>query len=308
MKNSQEGENPKVNVNVNAVEQVFQTRFGFMGSAVSKMRAEFGTVWEDKFEHMLSKVFPEAGLRDLAVEGYVEFAIDALRLHRSFEKTRKYLSQTYEEAGRAVYHNQEYMNKLYLPGILLSHYIWPHHYAQDVFFENSFLSLMQQRGASSFYEVGVGTGYYSRVTLNHLKDCRGRGFDISSSSRAYALSQVKAFGCGDRFDIELRNVITEPVSEQREWLISVEVLEHLEDPVSFLKALRQMLKSGGRAFITAALNAPNADHIFLYENPGQLVEQLGEAGFHVEQYHFARAYRPRSPELPVPEVASFIAS
>jgi hypothetical protein len=74
----------------------------------------------------------------------------------------------------------------------------------------------------------------------------------------------------------------------------------------FLAALRGVLRPGGTGFITAALNAPNADHIYLYRTAEEVKTQLLGAGFAVQQYFCALAGAPKHPETPVAEVAAFI--
>ena len=59
------------------------------------------------------------------------------------------------------------------------------------------------------------------------------------------------------------------------------------------------------ADITAALTAPNADHIFLYESSGQVIDQLKQAEFAVVSFLEGRAYGPKAGE-PVPRVAAFL--
>jgi 2-polyprenyl-3-methyl-5-hydroxy-6-metoxy-1,4-benzoquinol methylase len=86
----------------------------------------------------------------------------------------------------------------------------------------------------------------------------------------------------------------------------VDVLEHLEDPLAFLRTLRAALTSGGKAFSTAALNAPNADHIYLYRKPEEVLRQLTAAGFALEESWLGAAYRPPALDLPVPLVAAFV--
>jgi len=93
-----------------------------------------------------------------------------------------------------------------------------------------------------------------------------------------------------------------------DWLICIEVLEHLEDPVAWLRRLRESVVPGGRAFITAALNAAQLDHIYLYENSEQVIAHLRAAGFALEQGFVATAYKPPTPDTPVPAVAAFIVS
>ncbi|MGE3853037.1 MAG: hypothetical protein AB7K09_14940, partial [Planctomycetota bacterium] len=91
-------------------------------------------------------------------------------------------------------------------------------------------------------------------------------------------------------------------------LVCVEVLEHLEQPVAFLKVLRASLAPGGKAFITAALNAAHTDHIYLYRNREEVWEHLRAAGFTLEQSFVAAAYAPPGPDVPVPLAAAFVVS
>ncbi len=87
----------------------------------------------------------------------------------------------------------------------------------------------------------------------------------------------------------------------------IEVLEHLSDPQTFLDHLRKMLLPGGHGFITAALTAPNADHIDLYWTPQDVIDQLESAGFKVEDHIEELAYEGAPGEI-VPKVAAFIVS
>jgi 2-polyprenyl-3-methyl-5-hydroxy-6-metoxy-1,4-benzoquinol methylase len=84
------------------------------------------------------------------------------------------------------------------------------------------------------------------------------------------------------------------------------VLEHLDDPVAFLRGLRATMAPGGTAFITAALNAAHADHVHLYRSHDDVLAHLVEAGFTLEQSFLGAAYRPPAPGVPVPLAAAFV--
>lgn len=285
---------------------ILEARYGFMRTVVYRAYAEFGDIWAAEFEDLLQRMFHDDQALADAVRGYVEFALDALRLQTKFEKSGEYINKTYAEASSEVYANREYMSNLYLPGILFSHFLWPHHYRQKEFFRVAFLSEMQRKDTQYFADVGIGTGFYSRLILANLPAVSGEGFDISPTARDYTERQVTAFGALDRYCVHLRDVVADPPVHVTDWLISVEVLEHLEEPVVFLRALRRMLRPGGKAFITAALNAPNADHIYLYRSPAEVLAQLVEAGFTTEQFHSGFGHAPRRPGLTAPEITAFI--
>ena len=287
-------------------EQILKNKYPFISDSVERGRQNFGRQWELEFGDVLSKMFSTSQILDEAAKGYVDFSIDAMRLQKVFEIERVYKNKTYEEASADVYHNDQYMNNLYLPGILLSHFLWPHHYRQHLFCQSTFLNDLRLAKPDTFFDVGVGTGFFSRLALQVAPETIGRGFDISAASKGYAERQASSFNVSSRYSVELRDVIELTPSEKTDFLISVEILEHLEDPLSFLAALRKMLAPGGKAFITAALNAANADHIYLYKNPGEVVDQLHKTGFRIEQYHSSMAYAPPKEGIPVPEIIAFV--
>ncbi|MBV9486201.1 MAG: class I SAM-dependent methyltransferase, partial [Frankiaceae bacterium] len=172
-------------------------------------------------------------------------------------------------------------------------------------FDSAFVAEMRVAQASHFIEVGCGTGFYSRRLLQQLPDIRGVGYEISPASKAFTEGQVAAFGFADRYEVLLQDIADRDMASTQ-WLVCVEVLEHLEDPVAFLRLLRASLAPGGKAFITAALNAPHVDHIYLYVQSAEVEAQLEAAGFTLEQTFVGVAHPPRAPGLPVPLVAAYI--
>ena len=296
---------PRATPTVAAFRDILRSQYRFFKDVVDRSAAQFGGAWTAEFEETLGVLFPDPDALARAARGYAMFVIDLLRRQRQFEKDRAYPAKSYAEAAAEVYFDEDYMMSEYLPGLLVSHYLWSHHYHQARFFDSAFVAQMELRAPVRFVEVGVGTGLYSRRVMERIPSSRGVGFDISPSSKAFADAHMRAFNLHDRFEIVLQDVVAETIAPS-DWLICVEVLEHLEDPVRFLAALREGLAPGGRAFITAALNAPHVDHIYLYETPEEVVAQLTAAGFALEQYFVGAAYKPAQPDLPVPSVAAFI--
>lgn len=235
----------------------------FTADIVDRGAALFGPPWATEFEQVLSALFPNVEAIAAAVKGYATFAMHSMRLQAAFERERQYKSKTHEQASSEVYFNEKHMMQEYLPGLLLSHFLWPHHYRQLQFFDSTFVQAMRVSGAASFMEVGIGTGLYSSLLLRKLLSVNGIGLDISPSSKLFAEAQMTALGVVNRYHVELRDVTVVPMEPKTDWLVCVEVLEHLDDPVECLRVLRSNLVSGARAFIPAALNAARADHIYL---------------------------------------------
>ena len=68
------------------------------------------------------------------------------------------------------------------------------------------------------------------------------------------------------------------------------------------------MKKGGYGLISAAINAPNQDHIYLYRNYKDVQKQLKTAGFKVIEHINDKAYKPRKKSEIVPENVAFIVS
>lgn len=278
----------------------------FSKSAIPRCVQAFGVDWLVDFDAVLGQLFSSEEQMFAAADGYGKFAMRSMRLQVEFEKKLVYKSKTYAEAAAEVYFNEKHMMEEYLPGLLLSHYLWLHHYRQLRFFETSFMSSMAASNAQHFIEVGIGTGVYSSLVLRQLKSIYGTGFDISPSSKEFAEKQLDAYNVGDRYQVILRDITTDQLEQKVDWLICVEVLEHLEDPLSFLVGLKRNLAPGGKAFITAAVNAAHDDHIYLYRNADEVLDQLKEAGFILEQSFVGTAYKPSGLNVPVPEAVAFV--
>lgn len=290
---------------VDVLRDVLASKYRVSLGLLDKTRAEFGEQWTQDFGATLESIFPSDHDLELAVRGYSSFAIDSMRRQKRFEASLEYPRKTFREAGADVYFNEAYMESEYLPGLLLSHFLWPHHYRQLRFFDAAFLEPVSRSSEPVFAEIGVGTAVYSRRVLERVDGASGCGYDISPSSIRFAERQIGAIGALDRYETRLQDVMKMPV-EPVPWLVCVEVLEHLEDPIEFLASLRSSLRQDGKAFITAALNAAHADHIYLYREVRDVEEHLLAAGFAIEQSFAATAYWPKGPGIPVPVAAAFV--
>jgi 2-polyprenyl-3-methyl-5-hydroxy-6-metoxy-1,4-benzoquinol methylase len=289
-----------------AAQVLIEGQARFARDNIERASAEFGPAWDAAFEQLLAHVYRDPEAMADAVKGYAAFAVDSMRRQLRFETEREYPAKTFAEAAQEVYFNDEYMRTQYLPGLLLSHYLWSHHYRQVQYFERFFLPSLAAQAQPRFAEVGVGTGVYSRIALQAVPAAQGFGYDLSPISVRFTRAHLEAFGLLDRYETDLRNVIECPPQDQVGHVICVEVLEHLEDPVALLRGLKNMTAPGGTLFITAALNAANADHIYLYRNAEEVLVHAEEAGLHVEQYYFGNAYPAPKRGVPVPGAMAMV--
>ena len=165
---------------------------------------------------------------------------------------------------------------------------------------------MKEHGGKKFYDIGVGTGFYSKEMLRYIPDMHGEGFDLSPFSLEHTVQMLKAHDLDSRYKTNLCDIVKNTPTTPAPFIMNIEVLEHLEDPQEFLNALAKMLEPGGYGMISAAINAPNADHIYLYRNAEEVKQQIEKAGFKIVNYIEDEAYQPRREGELVPVNAAFI--
>ena len=89
-----------------------------------------------------------------------------------------------------------------------------------------------------------------------------------------------------------------------DFTICQEVLEHVEDPERLCQRLHNITRAGGKAYITAAINAAHSDHIYLFRSPDEVRQLLESTGWKIIQSRAEYAYESNSAEL-IPCVAGY---
>jgi SAM-dependent methyltransferase len=287
----------------NQLSDLARVKTPFFSEVWPKGRQAFGPAWAEEVVDNVTRLFgtEEDGGWERAIRGYAEFALDAMRNQKFFETNGRYRWSRLADIHGRYYESEEHMMKNYLPGMWLSHYLWPHHFRMLSFFREEVRA--QAPNPSLFYDVGIGTGMYSREMLKIFSAVRGKGFDISEYSARFTTRALKAYGLESRYEVSLGNIFTAPVPAQKaDFVVSQEVLEHLEDPDRFLRILREMAKD--KAYITAAINAGHTDHIYLFRSAEEVVAMLERAGWKILKWHAEVAYEGMPLEL-TPSVAGF---
>ncbi|CAE06954.1 class I SAM-dependent methyltransferase [Parasynechococcus marenigrum] len=278
---------------VSELQSYFASKYPFLSANIPRQQQLLGDSWSQEFDGELIKHFGTIEELRTAADGYAKFAMDSLLLTAKFQKTKDYDNKTYAECASEVYQSESYMHSLYLPGILLSHYLWKHHYAMYQFYKSIVVPVLPKSGL--FIDVGVGTGFYSR---NLLRDSQmtGIGCDMSPHSLSYTRSTLSKFGTVDKYSFCLCDYyhFNQYFQSTADFILSIEVLEHLEDPMKMLESLYKSLKPGGLGLISAAVNAPNADHIYLYRSCEDVRHQLIKAGFEIRHDTCDEAYEART--------------
>jgi SAM-dependent methyltransferase len=220
-----------------------------------------------------------------AVKAYTRYSMEYLYLQQKLEMSAdaRYECASFEEGRREVYDNPEVMEGYYLDGLYLSLVLWPNHYRMLRYFLDQFTPWLPENGR--FLELPVGSGTYATYGLLGKPGWTGLGVDISASALAYSrqlmqhwqLSRLEiAFGEGQK-NLPWENGAFDAV-------ITGELLEHLDDPASFLKECVRVTKPGGFLFVTTAIYAASVDHVFMFEDVASVNAMISASGANLWSY------------------------
>lgn len=217
--------------------------------------------------------------RSEAARAYNRMCMDILREQIRFKKTGTYLISDAPAAYDAVYSRDEVM-RYYIVGLLLSYMFWPNHYQLFRFFKR----LLQRRQVRRYLEVGAGHGLFVAEAMKRFPDLEVTVMDISETSISVAREMLKTFQIdpsrvkfiqADFLEVELQG-------EGYDLVVMGEVLEHVNQAPEFMRRARQLLREGGRVFMTTCANCPAVDHVYRFHNVGEIVALVNGAGLEVE--------------------------
>ncbi len=214
---------------------------------------------------------------DYAIDCYLQMIADINYETVQFMQTGKYTSTTFDEVNTRVYNNPEVM-QYYVHGILLSQFLWAHHYNILLFFNSVIKENSPQ--IHSYLEVGGGHGLYASEAIRSIgAKATFNMVDISQSS----IDIAKMMIANDQVTYVLSDIFNYMPATKYDFITMGEVLEHVERPVDLLKKLFSLLKDDGKVFLTVPTNGPTIDHIYLFRNADEIRDLITASGFKIEK-------------------------
>lgn len=196
-----------------------------------------------------------------------------------FQKHKSYRYSSFEEVNHLIYSNSLFMES-YLKGLLLSQVLWENQTAAFSYYLSEFLPLLPP--SSALLEIGPGHGlllYFASLApnINSIS-----GLDVSDSSLRMTISTLEIL----QTPLTLKCIsgdIQRPLNRQSSFkaVIASEVLEHLENPGVALLTIFNSMHSEGLLFLNVPINSPAPDHIYNWDTPDILLDQISDVGFKV---------------------------
>ncbi|MDB4470720.1 class I SAM-dependent methyltransferase [Deltaproteobacteria bacterium] len=215
------------------------------------------------------------------VQCYLTIVEDTLREQLYFKSNKKYRYNSFAEVAANVYFDEEYMHR-YMYGLALTSFLWPNHVGLARFFKET----LPQQKKGSYLEVGPGHGYYLMTAMSNCSFDNFLGIDISKASIQQTHDIAEHFHpeLKNRFKLKQADFITAEQLEPNSFdaIVMGEVLEHVEQPGSFLLRIAELAKKNAYIYVTTCINAPAIDHIYLWRDTDELEEMIRDNGLSIK--------------------------
>jgi 2-polyprenyl-3-methyl-5-hydroxy-6-metoxy-1,4-benzoquinol methylase len=257
----------------------------FVAMGVGKRSTEDMAVSEELARVIARLARDEDGLRRVC-DDYRWMCDRVQEEELEFRRTNRYRFSRLADVESFVYGEPSYMNR-YLNGLLLSQLLWTNHFQALATYRRDFLSTLPR--GFNLLEVGPGHGLFTYFASQTPGRGTIRAWDISDGAVELANRSLALLGAKDRVFIERVDAVEAargPAEKSFDGIVLSEVLEHLEDPLTFLRALSPLLAPGGTMFINVPVNSPAIDHLFLLSTPEEAMQLVRDAGLEVIQSHY----------------------
>jgi 2-polyprenyl-3-methyl-5-hydroxy-6-metoxy-1,4-benzoquinol methylase len=250
---------------------------GSIDSTVAMLSDEEIQLFDSYIKHFIS-----TGVTiEFLAESYDLFVKETNKEQFYFLRHKKYRYSSFKEVAELVYFNKEYMKK-YMHGIAVTLFLWPSHIEMRRYFEK----MIPKNKNGKYLEVAAGHGLHFMRAMRLANYDLYEGIDISPTSVAMteAVLADKTFGgfSHEKYRIRECDFFKMDSNEKYDAVVAGEVIEHIEDAVGFLKKIGSLSKDDGFMFVTTCINAPEPDHIFLFNSLKHLDEIVDQASMRIK--------------------------
>jgi len=236
---------------------------------------------------------------DEAARGYAEYCIGVAKAKQLYERAGKYTPEEMPEIMSGVYGHEGYMIP-YMWAAILIYPFWPSMVGHIALFRDEFLRRLPQNAI--VLELAAGHGVLSLLAAEERADLRIEGTDISPPAVAVANRLLAVSGHSGRVAFAVKDALKTDAANgdgRCDGIISAMLAEHLPDPTPLFKTIGNRISAQGLVFFSTALESPQRDHVFEYNQESQPLRMAEAAGLRVTRLvSDASAVPPGSRFLP----------
>lgn len=249
--------------------------------SIKKVRRLWTSEEETCFEQEL-EYLSENYTMDTIIDGYIYLTSTTMEETKYFQEHGSYRYSSFDEVNRNVYANEKNMT-LYMLGLSLAEYLWETTLRIHRCFEKEMKSAYGDR----YLEIGPGHGKYFREAYELGQFKEYVAVDVSQTAISMTEAYMKRCNANpEKYKLICQDALVWDTHKKYDFIVIQEVLEHLEDPLSMLRKLGELLTPTGKMYALMPICAPSAQHIFLFRDTTHVRELVGQAGLEIvnEEY------------------------
>jgi hypothetical protein len=221
---------------------------------------------------------PEIG-KD-AAKGYAAYAFHVAQSQRTYEDFGTFQGLDLAEIKGSVYDEPGYMIP-YMWAAILIYAFWPSMTEHLRLYRDTFLPALPKN--ATLVELACGHGVLGLLALRERPDIHVEAQDISPPAISVAETLAKAAGLENRIRFEVGDALSTTDHDKVDGVLAAMLAEHLPEPRLMFEAVASRLKPTGTAFIGAALESAQKDHIHEFHRESELILLAENAGLRVKR-------------------------
>jgi len=170
----------------------------------------------------------------------------------------------------------------YMWAAVLIYPFWPSMISHIAMFRDDFVRRLPQN--ATIRELAAGHGVLSLLAAEERPDIQIEGTDISPPAVAVANRLLSVSGHAGRVRFTVKDALNgdDGGSDGKcQGIISGMLAEHLSDPKPLFKTISRQISSDGFVFLNTALESPQRDHVYEYNQESQPLQMAETAGLRV---------------------------
>jgi 2-polyprenyl-3-methyl-5-hydroxy-6-metoxy-1,4-benzoquinol methylase len=220
---------------------------------------------------------------DVAAHGYAEYCVGVAKAKGIYERAGRYTPESMPEILSGVYESEGYMIP-YMWAAILIYPFWPSMIGHIAMFRDDFVRRLPKN--ANVVEVAAGHGVLSLLVAEERPDVQVEGVDISPPAVAVANRLLAASGHAGRVKFTVKDALNgddHGGDGKCQGLISAMLAEHLMDPKPLFNSISRQVARDGMVFFSTALESPQRDHVYEYNNESQPLLMAEAAGLRVSR-------------------------
>lgn len=218
---------------------------------------------------------------DAAARGYAQYCVGVAKAQSIYEGAGKYTPESMPEIVSGVYEDEGYMVP-YMWAAILIYPFWPSMISHIAMFRDEFVRKLPPN--ATVRELAAGHGVLSLLAAEDRPDLQIEGSDLSPPAIAVANRLLAVSGHAGRVRFAVKDALASSNGDEKcSGIISAMLAEHLPNPTPLFAAMSQQILREGLVFFSTALESPQRDHVFEYNQESQPLQMAEKAGLRVSR-------------------------